>query len=157
MVALVALVALVAIYAFLPGQLVQFQRTDFDRSKGRLRLRRPGRMDDVVYLDECTLRLATAWERHRHHRWPDSSNPHLFVNRNTAVDDSGQPSARLRPRCSSSGSACRPAACAWTGSLTKHHSADPLRLMELFGLSAYSTTRYVLSAHPDKKPGPIAS
>ncbi|MDJ0465876.1 hypothetical protein [Streptomyces sp. H27-C3] len=36
------------------------------------------------------------------------------------------------------------------------HSADPVRLMELFGLSNLSATRYVLSAHPDRKPGPIA-
>ncbi|MFG2512571.1 hypothetical protein [Streptomyces sp. NPDC048584] len=35
-------------------------------------------------------------------------------------------------------------------------SADPVRLMELFGLSNLSATRYVLSAHPDKKNGPIA-
>ncbi|MFI1890716.1 hypothetical protein [Streptomyces jumonjinensis] len=33
------------------------------------------------------------------------------------------------------------------------HSADPVRLMKLFSLSA---TRYVLCAHPDKKNGPIA-
>ncbi|MFI6341410.1 hypothetical protein [Streptomyces sp. NPDC050535] len=45
-------------------------------------------MADIVYLDAFTLRLATSWELQRHHRWPDSSNPHLFVNRNTAVDDS---------------------------------------------------------------------
>lgn len=36
------------------------------------------------------------------------------------------------------------------------HSADPIRLMELFGLSNLSATRYALSAHPDKKNGPIA-
>ncbi|WP_326708103.1 hypothetical protein OG758_00710 [Streptomyces sp. NBC_01474] len=37
------------------------------------------------------LHLATAWEPQRHLRWPDSSNPHLFVNGNTAVDESGPP------------------------------------------------------------------
>ncbi|MFG2409537.1 hypothetical protein ACGFR8_35440 [Streptomyces brevispora] len=50
-------------------------------------------MDHIVYLDAFTLRLATSWELQRHHRWPDSSNPHLFVNRNTAVDDSIPPIA----------------------------------------------------------------
>ncbi|CAL9677530.1 hypothetical protein SUDANB1_08207 [Streptomyces sp. enrichment culture] len=30
------------------------------------------------------------------------------------------------------------------------------RLMELFGLSNLSATRYILSAHPDRKTGPIA-
>lgn len=53
------MVALVAINALLPGQLVQLQRTDLDRSKGRLRLRRVGRMDHVIYLDAFTLRLTT--------------------------------------------------------------------------------------------------
>ncbi|MFG2440724.1 hypothetical protein [Streptomyces sp. NPDC048508] len=151
------MVALVAIYAFLPGQLVQLRRTDFDRSKGRLRLRRPGRTDHVVYLDEFTLRLATAWELHRHHRWPDSSNAHLFVNRNTAVDDSGQPisTAAVTLLFQRIGV---PAGRLRMDRIVDEarHSADPLRLMELFGLSTYSATRYVLTAHPDKKPGPIA-
>ncbi|GAA0442958.1 hypothetical protein GCM10009544_02180 [Streptomyces stramineus] len=37
------------------------------------------------------------------------------------------------------------------------HSADPVRPMELFGLSSLSTTRHVLAAHPDKRSGLIAS
>ncbi|MFC9848673.1 tyrosine recombinase XerC [Streptomyces sp. NPDC060223] len=85
------MVALVAIYALLPGQLARLRRTDLDRSKGQLRLRRAGRMDHVIYLDAFTLRLVTAWELERHRRWPDSSNPYFFVTRNTAVDDSGPP------------------------------------------------------------------
>ncbi|MFB9523112.1 hypothetical protein [Streptomyces cremeus] len=36
------------------------------------------------------------------------------------------------------------------------HSAGPVRLMGLFGLSNLSATRYVLSAHPDKRSDPIA-
>ncbi|MFK0181817.1 hypothetical protein ACIQVR_38375 [Streptomyces xanthochromogenes] len=151
------MVALVAIYALLPGQLTHLLRSDLDRSKGQLRLRRAERMDHVIYLDAFTLRLATAWELQRHRRWPDSSNPHLFVTRNTAVDDSGPsisagvvqllfqrvglPAGRLRmDRIVDEA----------------RHSADPVRLMELFGLSNLSATRYVLSAHPDKKNGPIA-
>ncbi|MFF0795097.1 hypothetical protein [Streptomyces spiralis] len=62
------MVALVAIYALLPGQLVHLRRTDLDRSKGRLRLRRAGRLDHVIYLDAFTLRLVTAWELQRHRR-----------------------------------------------------------------------------------------
>ncbi|GGZ94944.1 hypothetical protein GCM10010371_63510 [Streptomyces subrutilus] len=151
------MVAFVAIYALLPGQLVQLQRTDFDRSKGRLRLRRAGRMDHIVYLDEFTLRLAAAWELHRHHRWPDSSNPHLFVNRNTAVDETGPPisTAAVTLLFQRVG---LPAGRLRIDRIVDeaHHSADPLRLIELFGLSTASATGYVLSAHPDRKPGPIA-
>lgn len=151
------MIALVAIYALLPGQLAHLQRTDLDRSKGQLRLRRPGRMDHVIYLDSFTLRLATAWELQRHRRWTDSSNPHFFVTRNTAVDDSGPPISagvvqQLFQRVG------LPAGRLRVDRIVDEarHSADPVRLMQLFGLSNLSATRYVLSAHPEKKIDPIA-
>lgn len=151
------MVALVAVYALLPGQLAHLRRTDLDRSKGQLRLRRAGRMDHVFHLDAFTLRLATAWELQRHPRWPDSSNPHFFVTRNTAVDDSGPPISAgvvqlLFQRIGV------PARRLRVDRIVDEarHSADPVRLMELFGLSNLSATRYVLSAHPERKTGPIA-
>ncbi|MFE5717869.1 site-specific integrase [Streptomyces erythrochromogenes] len=151
------MVVLVAIHALLPGQLTHLRRTDLDRSKGQLRLRRPGRMDHVIYLDAFTLRLVTAWELQRHRRWPDSSNPYFFVTRNTAVDDSGPPISAgvvqlLFQRVG------LPAGRLRVDRIVDEarHSADPVRLMELFGLSNLSATNYVLSAHPDKKNGPIA-
>lgn len=151
------MVALVAIHALLPGQLVRLLRTDLDRSKGLLRLRRPGRMDHLVYLDAFTLRLATRWELQRHRRWPDSSNPHLFVTRNTAVDDSAPPISAgvVQKPFKRLG---LPAGVLRVDRIydEARHCADPVRLMELFGLSNLSATRYVLSAHPDKRNGPIA-
>ncbi|UUU37812.1 hypothetical protein [Streptomyces sp. NBC_00162] len=149
--------ALVAVYALLPGQLVRLLRTDLDRSKGRLRLRRPGRMDHLVYLDAFTLRLATAWELQRHRRWPDSSNPHFFVTRNTAVDDSGPPISAGVVQKTFERLGLRAGALRVDRIYDEaRHSADPVRLMELFGLSNLAATRYVLSAHPEKKNGPIA-
>ncbi|MFF4512948.1 site-specific integrase [Streptomyces mirabilis] len=151
------MVALVAIYALLPGQIAHLRRTDLDRSKGRLRLRRVGRLDHVICLDAFTPRLATAWELQRHRRWPDGSNPHFFVTRNTAVDDSGPPISagvvqHLFQRVG------LPAGRLRVDRIVDEarHSADPVRLMQLFGLSNLSATRHVLSAHPDKKNGPIA-
>ncbi|MFI5831417.1 hypothetical protein ACIA6C_29880 [Streptomyces sp. NPDC051578] len=111
----------------------------------------------VVYLDVFTLRLTREWELQRHRRWPDSSNPHFFVTRNTAVDDSGPPISAgvvqlLFQRVG------LPAGQLRVDRIVDEarHSADPVRLMELFGLSNLSATRYVLTAHPDKKSGPIA-
>ncbi|MFE6903601.1 tyrosine-type recombinase/integrase [Streptomyces sp. NPDC057717] len=151
------MVALIAIHALLPGQLVHLKRTDLDRSKGQLRLRRPGRMDHLIYLDAFTLRLVTTWELQRLRRWPDNSNPHLFVTRNTAVDDSGPPMSAgvVQKPFKRLG---LPAGVLRVDRIydEARHSADPVRLMELFGLSNLSATRYVLSAHPDKKNGPIA-
>ncbi|MGW0580154.1 hypothetical protein ACWD25_30265 [Streptomyces sp. NPDC002920] len=57
-----------------------------------------------------------------------TANPHLFVIRNTAVDDAGPPI--------SAGVVHKP--------------------FKGLGLSDLAATRYVLSAHPDKKNGPIA-
>ncbi|MCY0926185.1 hypothetical protein OTB20_08170 [Streptomyces sp. H27-H1] len=110
------MVALVAIHALLPGQLVHLQRTDFNRSKGRLRVRREGRTDHIVYLDDFTLRLATAWELHR---WPDSSNPTSSSTATLPSANQARPSAPPRSSCSSSESAFPPAACARTASSTK--------------------------------------
>ncbi|MCV2460684.1 hypothetical protein OEB94_15490 [Streptomyces sp. ICN988] len=150
------MVALVAIYALLPGQLAHLRRAELDRSKGRLGLRRPGRMDHVVYLDAFTLRLAAAWELQRHRWWPDSSNPHFFVTRNTAVDDSG-PSISAGVIQHLFQRVGLPAGRLRVDRIVEEagHSADPVRLMELFGLPNLSATRYVLSAHPDKKHDPI--
>jgi integrase len=148
---------MVALYALFPGQLAHLRRTDLDRSKGQLRLRRAGRMDHVIYLDAFTLRLATAWEFQRHRRWPDSSNPHFFVTRNTAVDDSGPPISAgviqlLFQRVGLPASRLRVDRIVDEA----RHSADPVRLMELFGLSNITATGYVLSAHPEERQGPIA-
>lgn len=149
--------ALVAIHALRPGQLAHLLLTDLDRSKGQLRLRRPGRMDHLIYLDAFILRLATAWELQRHRRWPDSSNPHLFVTRNTAVDDSGPPISAgvVQKPFKRLG---LPAGVLRVDRIydEARHSADPVRLMELFGLSNLSATRYVLLAHPERKNGPTA-
>ncbi|MDX3537370.1 site-specific integrase [Streptomyces sp. MB09-01] len=87
---------------------------------------------------------------------PDSSNPHFFVTRNTAVDDSGPPISAgvvqlLFQRVGLPASRLRVDRIVDEA----RHSADPVRLMELFGLSNLSATRYVLSAHPERKTSPI--
>lgn len=94
------------------GESVDTERQGHPPGRLQLCLRRPGRMDHVIYLDAFTLRLATAWEIQRHRRWPDSSNPRLFVTRNTAVDDSGLPSQCRRGPAAlpTSRPACRPPA-----------------------------------------------
>jgi hypothetical protein len=41
---------------------------DLNRSTGRLLVRRPGKLDHTVYLDELTSRLASAWQAERYQR-----------------------------------------------------------------------------------------
>jgi integrase len=64
--------------------------TDLDLSRERLVVRRPGKRH-IIYLDELTYRCASAWIRERHRRWPVTSNPHLLINRWTAVDTTFSP------------------------------------------------------------------
>ncbi|MFC8247356.1 hypothetical protein [Streptomyces chartreusis] len=151
------MVALVAIHALQPGHLTTLHRTDLDLTRGRLKRRRPGQMDHVIYLDAFTLRLLTAWEHERRWRWPDSSNPHLFVSRHTAVDDSAAPisAGQVQNIFRRAGV---PAGVLRADRICDEarHNADPVRLMDLFGISNLSATQYVLAAHPEKRADSIA-
>lgn len=37
-------------------------------------------------LDDLTRQLILAWLGHRRHRWPNTANPHLIINMNTALE-----------------------------------------------------------------------
>ncbi|MFF2025019.1 hypothetical protein ACFVW2_24830 [Streptomyces sp. NPDC058171] len=93
-------------------------------------------MDHLLYLDAFTLRLAAVWELHRLRRWPDSANPHFFVIRNSAVDESGPPVSvgAIQKPFRELG---LPAGILRMDRVfdEARHSADPGRLIELFGLS----------------------
>ncbi|MFC9635621.1 hypothetical protein ACFTY8_41935, partial [Streptomyces mirabilis] len=80
------IIALVAIHALTHEDLPRLLLDDLDRARGRLRVRRPGRADHYIYLEEITTALATAWLRQRHHGWPPTTNPHLLVSRISATD-----------------------------------------------------------------------
>ncbi|MGW2253530.1 tyrosine-type recombinase/integrase [Kitasatospora sp. NPDC001660] len=150
------IVTLAAVHALAMTQIRQLRLEDLDRARGQLRVRRPGRMDHVVYLDELTLNLATALITERFERWPDCTNPYLITSRQTAVND-------LHPLVG------------WeviknpfervgisAGKLRQdriydeaRETADPVRLMRVFGICSATATRYVAAAHPDKKVDPI--
>lgn len=36
-------------------------------------------------MDELTLHVAREWLDHRRRRWPDTANPHLLINKFTAL------------------------------------------------------------------------
>jgi hypothetical protein len=152
------IVGLVAIHALFPKQLADLLNTDLDRARGLLRVRRAGRMDHLIYLDEFTMRLATAWERERYERWPDSTNPYLIVSRNTAVEDSPSPVTTNMVRKPFRAIGLTPGALRTDRIFDEaRHTEDPVRLMRLFGLSNLSATRYVLTAHPEKRIDPISA
>jgi site-specific recombinase XerD len=150
------IVALSAVHALTMMQTRRLRLEDLDRARGQLRVRRPGRLDHVVYLDELTMDLATAWITERVERWPDCSNPYLIVSRQTAVDD-------LHPLASAEVLKTPfERAGISAGKLRQdrlfdeaRETADPIRLIRVFGVCSATATRYVAAAHPDKKADPI--
>ncbi|MEY2229375.1 tyrosine recombinase XerC [Streptomyces sp. BF23-19] len=152
------IIALIAIHGLTPIELRRLLVRGLDRADGRLRVIRPGRPDHIVFLDEITLALATAWIADRHRYWPSTTNPHLLVSRETATSDKNPQVSKLVVQL-----ACRPTGVTSTKLREDrildeaHENADPLHLMHLFGLSQKTAIKYVATAHPaDIRPDPIA-
>lgn len=145
-----AAVALVAIHALGPQQLRRLRLEDLERSAGRLTVRR-SYGDRVVLLDELTVELLDEWLRERHRRWPHSTNPHLLVSRRSAMHADAPPVHRY----------CLQALFAKTGVGAAQlridrlldearHTAGPVHLMRVFGVSATTAIKYVQAAHPER-------
>ncbi|MFF7250459.1 hypothetical protein ACFZBU_42085 [Embleya sp. NPDC008237] len=151
-------VALVAIHALWPGEVARLRLDDLERARGRLRVRRPGRPDHVVYLDELTTALAGAWIAHRYERWPQCANPHLIVSNRSAVDDLHPAVGRDVVRTPFRAVGVTAESLRQDRILDEaRHTADPIGLMRVFGLSDDTALRYVAAAHPDKRPDPITA
>lgn len=91
------------------------------------------------------------WMRHRHECWPRTGNRHLLITGRTAAD--GQHPALSEPylhrvlrRLGVRATQLRMDRIFDEARVT----ADPVRLMRLFGISATTATKYVATAHPDR-------
>ncbi|WP_158711376.1 hypothetical protein [Streptomyces sp. NRRL S-1824] len=142
---------LIAIYAIRPKQVAEIRLDDLNRSTGRLRIRRPNRLDHEVCLDEFALRLVRDWLVERHHRWPHSTNPYLIVSPITAmhVDQPAVTASNfhtLRDRIG-----INPTQLRQDRFLDEaRETADPIRLMRLFGITSHTAIHYVRVAHPER-------
>ncbi|WP_406429248.1 hypothetical protein [Streptomyces sp. NBC_00147] len=141
---------LMAVYAVRPKQVAEILLDDLDRSTGRLRIRRPNRLDHVICLDEFALRLVKEWLAERHHKWPLSTNPYLIVSPLTAlhIDRPAVGIANfstLRDRIGINFTQLRQNRLLDEA----RETADPVRLMRLFGITSYTAIHYVRTAHPE--------
>ena len=141
--------ALAAIHALRPDELRAFKLADLDLPRARLTVRRPGRAY-IIYLNAVTLGCADAWLRDRHDRWPRTANPHLFISRVTAIDTvpvSYQHISRCFTPTGITASQLREDRILDEARQT----ADPVRLMRLFGISDTTAMKYVFTAHPERQ------
>jgi integrase len=136
-----AVVALIAFHGLRSGQLRRLRLTDV--RDGRLHL--DGRV--IVLADPVRARLA-AWLDHRAIRWPNTTNPHLFVHYRSAAraEPVGMRWVRLTIGAGLTATAIREDRI-----LNEAHASggDARRLADLFGLSIQATTRYTATLdHP---------
>lgn len=142
---------LMAVYAVRPKQVAEILLDDLDRCTGRLRIRRPNRLDHVICLDEFALQLVKDWLAERHRRWPLSTNPYLIVSPLTALHIN-RPSvgianfSSLRDRIGINFTQLRQDRFLDEA----RETADPVRLMRLFGITSYTAIHYVRTAHPER-------
>ena len=131
-----------AFHGLRSGQLQRLRITDI--SDGRLHLN--GR---VILLADPLRHRIRAYLDHRRRRWPNTTNPHLFVTRHTS---SRQQQASLRWIRLTCGPGLPPAAIREDRILDEANatSGDVRRIADLFGLSIQAGTRYTNTlGHPD--------
>lgn len=142
-------VALVAIHAATAADLTALTLAGLNLAAATLTVTRSGRTR-VIYLDEVTLALASRWLRYRHQRWPGSRNSHLLVNQQTAADTSPVDYSWIRNKFVPLG--VRPARLRQDRILDEaRHTADPVHLVRVFGITAATAMVYVQAAHPGRR------
>jgi len=129
------------VHAARSGAIRELQLDDIDLNNRRLviaGLTRP--------LDDLTRQLLLGWLDHRRTRWPNTANPHLIINQQTALE-------------------IGPVSSFWAKKALRGHTAtlerlrvdrqleealthgpDPLHLAAVFGLDEKTAIRYAASA-----------
>lgn len=144
-------VALIAIHALGNREVTQLLLADLDLARGKLVVRRAGGRH-VVHLDALTHRLALAWLRERHRRWPATTNPHLLVSQMSVDRDAQPPITTMLIRRIFRPLGVGPSALRQDRILDEaRHTADPVHLIRVFGISVTTAMDYVYAAHPERR------
>ena len=144
-------VALVAIHGLGKREAPRLLMADLDLPGGRLLIRRSLALH-TVYLDELTRALVIAWLRERHRRWPATANPHLLISQQTAAMDALPPVSSMVMTDIFRPLGLAPSRLRQDRILDEaRHTADPVHLMRVFGISDTTAMKYVYAAHPERR------
>ncbi|GGZ36491.1 hypothetical protein GCM10010387_33190 [Streptomyces inusitatus] len=119
------------------------------RAKGDRQEVRPararGRSMDLALVEQ-KLQLALAWLDYRRRRWPDTANPHLLINKQTAPETG--PISGVSVSAALRGQTATLERLRVDRQLEEAlvHGPDPLHLAEVFGLAEKTAIRYADSA-----------
>jgi hypothetical protein len=144
-------VALIAIHGLGKREAPRLLMADLGLPGGRLLVRRSLALH-TVYLDELTRTLAIAWLRERHRRWPATANPHLLISQQTAAMDTLPPISSMVMTDIFRPLGLTPSRLRQDRILDEaRHTADPVHLMRVFGISDTTAMKYVYAAHPERR------
>jgi len=145
------IVALIAIHGLGKKETTRLLLDDLNMSTGHLLVRR-STSRHTVYLDQLTHTLATGWLRERHRRWPLTASRHLLVTGQTAADATDPPIALTVLDAIFGKLGLSPSKLRQDRILDEaKHTADPVHLMRVFGLTAKPAMHYVQAAHPERR------
>ncbi|MER7000690.1 hypothetical protein [Streptomyces sp. NPDC000410] len=144
------LIALLCVHALIPGQAASLRLEQIEPARHRIRL--PHR---TLYLDTLTTALLTDWLRTRQNTWPTTTNPHLLLTPQTAL-------APHHPTVSPGWIVSILAPTGLNATQLRQdrlldearHTADPVHLMHLFGITPGTALRYIHAAHPEQTSKP---
>ncbi|MGW0573544.1 hypothetical protein [Streptomyces tauricus] len=140
---------LAAVHAVPVHELRTILTCDLDLARGTLVIRR-GLRRHTLYLEELTHQIAADWLDYRHRRWPASTNPRLLVSQRSALDPDHPAVGKTLLRDDV------PQGLTLVGLRQDRilneaaETADPLRLMRLFGITEKTAMHYVTAAHPER-------
>lgn len=145
-----AIIALVAIHAVHVREVRNLAVADVDFARATVtieRIRAPAR---VVHLDTLTVGLLKAWLRERQHRWPTTDNDHLFITAAGAFNIQHPPVSTSMINTAFRRLGLTPRQVRIDRILHEALvTADPVHLMQVFGVSVRSAVHYVHAAHPE--------
>ncbi|MET8181676.1 hypothetical protein [Streptomyces sp. NPDC005336] len=97
-------------------------------------------------LDDLTLHVAREWLEFRRRRWPDTANPHLLINKITALGTGPVSGVSLSEPLRGQAATLEQLRIDRQLEEALVHGPDPLHLAEVFGLDEKTAIRYASSA-----------
>ncbi|MFI0263944.1 hypothetical protein ACH4OW_33570 [Streptomyces sp. NPDC017056] len=133
--------ALAAVHAVRPSDIPAVRLDHVDLNGRRLTLVRRAHP-----LDELTRQVILAWLEHRRRRWPDTANPHLLINQQTAMDTTPVGESWLAAVLRGSPVTLAQLRADRQLEEALAHAPDELHLTEVFGVDDKTAIRYAKAA-----------
>ncbi|CDO20740.1 hypothetical protein [Mycolicibacterium mageritense] len=135
------MVLLAGVHAMRAGQIVTLRIDDVDLTAGTIAVAGKPRA-----LDSLTGQYLIAWLEYRRQRWPNTANPHLLVNYQSANTVAAVPTGHISATFRRLGYTAHQLRVDRFLDEVHNGNADPLRFAHLFGVTAPTALHYCADA-----------